>query len=64
MQKSLKVERGSWQRAKVCAAESGVSLKAFVEGAIKLACTRHEQLKRRVVETTPVTFLEGTEHGR
>lgn len=63
-EKVLRVDKAAWQRAKVCAAEADMTLKAYVERALAAASTRHENLKRTVTKTTPVKFLEEVTNGR
>lgn len=59
MDKTIRVELGVWRRAKVCAAEADISLKAFLEEALRSACYTHERRKRAEVRVAPVEFVEG-----
>lgn len=63
-EKTIRVDKDTWQRVKVCAAEADLSLKVFVDNALIAACAEHDRLKRAVRTSTPVRFLEEAKSGR
>lgn len=66
MDKTIRLRESLWRRAKVAAAEQGISLKALLERALEIRVQAHERAQAEARRAEPVEFLApvtGAAHG-
>lgn len=60
---AIRLSRGVYRAAKVCAAEAGVPLRAFCDAAVQARVAAHRRAKEKVVKVVQVEVVGRGAHG-